>query len=154
MCTHYSVALYHACQRKTFIRSSRTHSAVWVSACRSSSLSRPASLALHGGFIKSWDIVGRVDCSLPQLHSVIVKIALNVIRVINIFHHVSVNSPVNHFSFCAGRCRFLLARCYGFLSSLLLCFCLAVNVLAVRVPPFEISYVKGTDEKRQQNGQR
>jgi hypothetical protein len=43
------------------------------------------------------DIVGRVDCSLPQLHSMIVKVALNMIRVVNIFHHVSVNGPVNHF---------------------------------------------------------
>jgi hypothetical protein len=78
----------------------------------------PASLARHGGLIKS-DIVGRVDCSLPQLHSVIVKVALNMIRVVNIFHHIAVNGPVNHFPFCAGHRSFLLAGGNGFISLLL-----------------------------------
>lgn len=118
-----------------------------MSACRSSSLSVPALLApLHGSCIKSADGVGRVEGSLTQLHSVIVKIALNMIRVVNIFHHVSVNGPVNHFTLCTGRRRFLLADGDGFLSFLLLRFCLAVNVLAVRIPPFEVTYIKGTDK--------
>lgn len=122
-----------------FVRSSRAHSAVWVSACRSSSLSRPASLALHGGFIKSWDIVGRIDCSLPQLHSVIVKIALSMIRVVNIFHHVAINGPVNHLAFCTGRCRFLLASSNGFLSFFVFRFMLAVYLVAMRIPSFQVT---------------
>lgn len=122
-----------------FVRSSRTQSVVWVSACRSSSLSRPALLALLGGLIKSGDIVGRIDCSLPQLHSVIVKIALSMIRVVNIFHHVSVNGPVNHFALCAGRCRFLLTSSNVFLSLFVLCCMLAVYLAAARIPTFQVT---------------
>ena len=60
-----------------------------ISACRSSSLSFAASLALHGGLIKSGDGVGSIDGALTQLHSIIIKPAYNTIRRLNIFHHVT-----------------------------------------------------------------
>ncbi len=98
-----------------FVRSSRTHSAVCVSACRSASLSAPASLILHGWFIKSGDGVGRVDCSLAQLHSSRIKFAHSMIRVVDIFHHITINGTVNHFGFSVRRRRLLLASCYRLL---------------------------------------
>lgn len=126
-----------------------------MSPCRSSSLSVPALLApLHGSCIKSADGVGRIEGSLAQLHSVIVKIALSMIRVVNIFHHVSVNGPVNHLAFCAGRCRFLLPGGDGFLTLLVFRYMLTVYLFAMGVPAFQVTGIIRTSEKRQQNGQR
>src|SRR5690606_32768835 len=123
-----------------------------MSACRSSSLSVPALLApLHGSCIKSADGVGRIEGSLTQLHSVIVKIALSMIRVVNIFHHVSVNGPVNHFTLCTGRRRFLLADGDGFLCFFVLSYMLTVYLVAVRIPASQVTGIIGTRKERQQN---
>ncbi len=121
-----------------FVRSSRTHSAVCVSAYRSASLSAPASLSLHGGFIKSGDGVGRVDCSLAQL-----------IRVVYIFHHITINGTVNHFGFSVRRCRLLLAFCYRFFLFWQSGFSLAIYVLGMRVPALQIPRPENAGTYRQ-----
>ena len=108
---------------------------------------------LHGSCIKSADGVGRVESSLTQLHSVLVKIALSMIRVVNIFHHIAVNGPVNHFAFGADCSRFLLAGGDALLTLFALRLILAVYLVAVRVPAFQITGIICTGEQRQQNGQ-
>jgi hypothetical protein len=111
-----------------------------MSACSSSTPSVLALLApLHDSCIKSAEGVGRIEGLLPQLHSMIVKIALNMIRVVNIFHHVSVNGTVNYLSLCAGRCRFLLTSGDGFLRLFILCCMLAVYLVAVRIPAYQVT---------------
>jgi hypothetical protein len=82
-------------------------------------VSFPASLALHGGLIKSGDGVGSVDSSLAQLHSIIVKPAHSTIRRLDIFHHVAGYGSVDDLAlFCSGSGLLLnwLDSLFGFLS--------------------------------------
>lgn len=97
-------------------------------------MSFPASLALHGGLIKSGDGVGSVDSSLAQLHSIIVKPAHSTIRRLDIFHHVAGYGSVDDLAlFCSGSGLFLnwLDSLFGFLFPLRR---EGVDMVSVRIP--------------------
>jgi len=86
-----------------------------MSACRSASLSAPASLPLHGGCIKSADGVGSVDSALPQPDRLIIKSTNSTIRILDIFHHVAGYGSVDNPALGAGLRRFLLNGLDSFL---------------------------------------
>ncbi|MCX8966465.1 DUF4225 domain-containing protein [Erwinia psidii] len=122
-----------------FVRSSRTHSAVAVSACKSASLSVPASLIRHGGCIKSGDMVGRINGVLAQLHSIRIELTPSAQRIVDIFHHVSVYSPVNNPAFCVCGCGGLFCNMHGRCSTRPFLFSIIIHFVRMRIPASKIT---------------
>ena len=72
-----------------------------------------------------------------------------MIRVVDIFHHITINSTVNHFGFSVRRRRLLFASRYRFFLLLFPRLRLAISELSMCVPAFQISRVENAGGQRQ-----